>query len=179
MRAPQFQYFNHVSDCSVQCTNGTRSPEMTIYEVHVCNTGCHGHAESVGVSVSVLCSMMTMQLLRICGQCFWNWNINTYVFTYNPVLSTSLRCNNAVLLAWMCSHFRVSSLVRTLHTATTHLIIALELHSLTCHTVQLEFMWAPQFQCFNHVSDCSVQCTNRTRNRITTVYSTYEVRTHF
>ena len=27
---PQFQYFNHVSDCSVQCANGARNPETTV-----------------------------------------------------------------------------------------------------------------------------------------------------
>jgi len=67
----QFQYFNHVSDCSVQWANGSRSPETTIYSmymyvVHIVTRGCHGHTESVGVSVSVLCNLkMTVQLLYV------------------------------------------------------------------------------------------------------------------
>ena len=38
----------------------------------IVSRGCHDHTESVGAFVSVLCNLMTMQLLYICGQFIWN-----------------------------------------------------------------------------------------------------------
>ena len=33
--APQFLYYNHVSDCSVHCANGTRNPKTTVLGKYV------------------------------------------------------------------------------------------------------------------------------------------------
>ena len=71
--APQFQYFNHLSDCSVQLATGLESLKrlytvysMYVHGAHFVTQGCHGHTECEGVSVSVLCNLkMTMQLLYV------------------------------------------------------------------------------------------------------------------
>ena len=61
------------------------------------------------------------------------------------------------------SHFTISSPDCALHTALAHVINVLGIvvsrakrHRYSCET--------PPFQCFNHVSDCSVQCAIRTIN---------------
>ena len=68
--APQFQYFNHVSDCSAQYVQTGPEALKRPYTVSTWYTfvtrGCCGHAESVGVSADVLCNLkMTMQLLYV------------------------------------------------------------------------------------------------------------------
>ena len=79
---------------------------MTVYSMYsICTwctfvtRGCHGHTESVGVSVSVLCNLkMTMQLLYVASVGLKSPLYIRMYITYMPVLSSSFRCNNAVLL---------------------------------------------------------------------------------
>ena len=81
-----------------------------------------------------------------------------------------------VVYTCMYSCFRVSSPIHTLHTAITHMIILLELWGVSPAKCDWNSREALQFQYFNHVSDCSVQCANGTRNPEETVYvRTYEV----
>ena len=63
------------------------------------------------------------------------------------------------------SRFRVYSPVCPSHTAITHVIKVLEPLSSCKFSSE-----ALQFQYFNHASDCSVQCTNETRDPGATVY---------
>ena len=102
--AAQFQY---MSDCSAQYVQTGLEALKRPYTVSTWYTfvtrGCHGHAESVSVSVSVLCSLkMTMQLLYVASV---GLKSPLYVCIYMQrgcqymlVLSSSFRCNNAVLL---------------------------------------------------------------------------------
>ena len=69
----------------------------------------------------------------------------------------------ALRLKWVYSHFMISSPDCALHTALAHVINVLGI-------VESQSSWeTPPFQCFNHVSDCSVQCAIWTRNRELTV----------
>jgi len=69
----------------------------------------------------------------------------------------------------LCAHFlwrtvksfQGFSPICTLCTAITHVFVSLALWSFTCAE-------APQLQYFNHLSECSVQWANGTRNRETT-----------
>ena len=46
--------------------------------------------------------------VTICGQCMTEIpSVCTYIHTYMWVLSSSFRCNNAVLLKWMCSRSHI------------------------------------------------------------------------
>ena len=65
------------------------------------------------------------------------------------------------------SRFKVSSPVCPLHTAITHVIEVLDLLSLT---FQLQLARETlQFEYFNHVSGCGVECANGTENPEATV----------
>ena len=109
----------------------------------------------------------------ICGDCMIFLHEASFQFVLHIVAGHLTRSNYSAVGYYSSSlkysRFRVSSPVCTLHIAITHVIEVLKLQSL---------MWVPwqlacetqQFKYSNHVCDCSVQGTNRTRNPTTTVF---------
>ena len=96
----------------------------------------------------------TRRLIFLCGQvdcadsgCTVCMHVSLYITFW------------ALVRIYTYNHFRVSSPGHTLHTAVTHVIIASHANS---HE-------ALNFQYFNHVSGCIVQCANAPRNPETTV----------
>ena len=86
------------------------------------------------------------------------------MYVHQGLRSVVCRITTVVYTCTYVQSCQVSSPIHTLHTAITHVIEVLGLWGVSHAICNWNSREAPQFQYCNHVSDCSVQCVNGTRN---------------